>query len=59
MGCGGRALGHGGDVVARAAHLRENLVQPLQRPVQVNLDPARGARNVLQAMVGFWFLLVW
>lgn len=40
-------LGHGGDGVVRRAHLCENLVQPLQRSVEVDLDPAGGAGHVL------------
>lgn len=33
------------------AHLREDLVQPLQRPVQVYLYPARGRRHVLAVVL--------
>lgn len=32
------------------AHLSQNFVQPLQWPVKMNLNPARGARDIL-AMV--------
>ena len=35
------SLGDRGDVVTGAAHLSEYLVQPLERPVQVHLDPTR------------------
>ena len=40
-------LGHGGDVVAGAAHLGEHLVQPLEGAVQVDLDPAGGGSHIL------------
>ena len=36
----------------RRAHLREHLVEPLQRPVEVQLDPARRARHVLPVVLG-------
>ena len=35
-------------MVAGAAHLGEHLVQPLQGPVQVDLDPARSRSHVLE-----------
>ena len=35
-------------MVAGAAHLGEYLVQPLQGPVQVDLDPARSRSHVLE-----------
>ena len=41
-------LGHGGDVVAGAAHLCEDFVQPLQGTVQVDLNPARSRGHVLK-----------
>lgn len=31
----------------RGAHLREDLVQPLERPVQMYLNPAGGAGHIL------------
>ena len=33
------------------AHLREDLIQPLQGPVQVHLDPAGGAGDVLPVIL--------
>lgn len=36
----------------RRAHLREYLVKPLKRAVQVNFDPARSARHVLPVVLG-------
>ena len=36
----------------RRTHLREHLVEPLQRPVEVNLDPAGRARHVLPVVLG-------
>lgn len=40
-------LRHAGAVDAGRAHLREHFVQPLQRPVQVQLNPAGGAGHGL------------
>lgn len=34
------------------AHLGQHLVQPLQRPVQVDLYPARSGRHVLAVVLG-------
>lgn len=48
----GLPLGHRGDGVVRGAHLGQHLVQPLQRPVQVDLDPAGRARDVLAVVLG-------
>lgn len=48
---GGARLGDGRDGVVRGAHLRQDLVQPLQRPVQVDLDPARRRRHVLPVVL--------
>lgn len=42
---------HRGDGVVWRTHLGQNLVQPLQRPVQVDLDPARGAGDVLPVVL--------
>ena len=39
-------------MVARRAHLREDVVEPLQRAVQVDLDPARRRGHVLAVVVG-------
>ena len=39
-------------MVARAAHLGEHLVQPLQGTVKVNLDPARSRGHVLETRKG-------
>ena len=36
----------------RRTHLRQHLVEPLQRPVEVNLDPAGRARHVLPVVLG-------
>ena len=36
----------------RGAHLGQHLVQPLQRPVQVDLDPAGRARDILAVVLG-------
>lgn len=35
----------------RRPHLRENFIEPLQRPVQVHLDPTRSARHVLSVVL--------
>lgn len=35
------SLGHGAARQPRGAHLRQHSVQPLQRPVEVQFDPAR------------------
>lgn len=40
-------LRHAGAVDAGRAHLCEHFVQPLQRPVQVQLNPAGGAGHGL------------
>jgi len=34
------------------AHLSENFVQPLQRAVEMELDPTRGAGDVLAMVLG-------
>lgn len=44
-------LGDGGYGVVRGAHLRQHLVEPLQGPVQVDLDPARRRRHVLSVVL--------
>lgn len=44
-------LGHGGDGVVGGAHLGEHLVQPLQRTVQVDLNPAGGAGHILAVVL--------
>lgn len=41
------SLRHTGTADARGAHLGEDLVKPLQRPIQVQLDPAGGAGHGL------------
>lgn len=41
------SLRHTGTADAWGAHLGENLVKPLQRPIQVQLDPAGGAGHCL------------
>ena len=43
-------LRHGGDVVAGAAHLCEDFVQPLQGAVQVDFYPARSRGHVLSVV---------
>ena len=45
------SLGHTGTPDAGGAHLCEHLVQPLQGPVQVHLDPAGGAGDVLAVVL--------
>ena len=40
-------LRNGGDGVSWGAHLCEHLVQPLQRPVKMYFNPARGGSDVL------------
>ncbi len=44
-------LGHGGNGVVRRAHLGEDFIQPLQRPVKMNLNPARGACHILSMIL--------
>lgn len=44
-------LGHRGDGVERGAHLCQHFVQPLERPVQVHLDPAGGAGHILSVVL--------
>ena len=44
-------LRHGGDVVAGAAHLGEDLVKPLEGTVQVNLNPAWSGGHVLSVVL--------
>ena len=39
-------------MIARASHLREHLVQPLEGAMQVHLDPARGGGDVLPVILG-------
>lgn len=41
------SLRHTGAADARGAHLGEDLVKPLQRPIQVQLNPAGGAGHCL------------
>lgn len=36
----------------RRSHLRQNLVQPLQRPVQMHLDPTRRTSHILSMVFG-------
>lgn len=43
----GRSLRHAGAPDARGAHLGKHLVEPLQRAVEVQLDPAGGAGDRL------------
>ena len=45
-------LGHRRNGVVRGAHLCEDLVQPLQGPVQMYLNPAGGAGHVLAVVFG-------
>lgn len=46
--CGGGAiLGHTGAACGWGTHLGQNFVQPLQGPVQMQLDPARSACDSL------------
>lgn len=45
------SLGHTGTADAWGAHLGEDLVKPLQRPVQVQLDPAGGAGHCLSPVL--------
>jgi len=45
-------LGHRGYRVAGGTHLREHLVQPLQRSVQMNFHPTRRAGHVLAMVLG-------
>lgn len=45
-------LGHRRNRVVRGAHLCEDLVQPLQGPMQMYLDPAGGAGHVLTVVFG-------
>ena len=45
------SLGDRRDDVLRAAHLREHLVEPLQRAVKVDLDPAGRAGHVLPVVL--------
>ena len=39
-------------MIARASHLGEHLVQPLEGAMQVHLDPARGGGDVLPVILG-------
>ena len=39
-------------MIARASHLGEHLVQPLEGPMQVHFDPARGGGDVLPVILG-------
>lgn len=41
------SLRHAGTADTWGAHLGEDLVKPLQRPIQVQLDPAGGAGHCL------------
>ncbi len=43
------ALRHGGAGQPRRSHLSEHLVEPLQRPVEVDLDPTRRTRHRLSS----------
>ena len=47
-----RRLRDGRDGVERRSHLREDLVEPLQWAIEVDLDPARRARDVLTMVLG-------
>ena len=47
----GPRLGHRGDGVQRRPHLCQHLVQPLQGPVQVHLNPAGGASDILTVVL--------
>lgn len=44
-------LGHTGAAYGGRAHLGQNLVQPLEGPVQMQLDPAGGARHCLPSVL--------
>lgn len=44
-------LGHWRNGVMRRAHLGQNLIQPLQRAMQVYLNPARGACDILSMVL--------
>lgn len=46
-----RGLGDRGYGVVRGAHLGENLIQPLQGAMQVDLNPAGGAGDVLTVVL--------
>lgn len=53
-GCEGVAvllLGHTGAVDAGRAHLGENLVQPLQRAIEMQFYPAGGAGHCLTSVL--------
>lgn len=43
----GTILGHTGAACGWGTHLGQNFVQPLQGPVQMQLDPARSACDSL------------
>jgi len=45
-------LRYGRDRVERRPHLREDFVEPLQRPVEMDLNPARRACDVLPMVLG-------
>jgi len=38
-------------MIARTSHLCEHLIQPLQRPMKVNLNPARGGCDILSVIL--------
>jgi len=38
-------------MIARTSHLCEHLIQPLKRPMKVNLDPARGGCDILSVIL--------
>lgn len=52
QGWGQWSLGHGWDGVMGRSHLSEHLIQPLQGPVEVNLNPAGCASHVLPVVLG-------
>ena len=43
-------LGNGRNRIVRVSHLGENFVEPLKRPVKVNLNPARCGCHVLSVI---------
>lgn len=51
-GCFLSRLGHTGAACRRGTHLSENLVQPLQGTIQMQLDPARSACDSLSPVLG-------
>lgn len=51
VGYAATRLGHRRDGVVRGPHLRQHLVQPLQRPMQVDFYPAGRGRHVLTVVL--------